>query len=176
MRLDPKPVRDSMVEFARVMTVLDANSLGNAHGGVIMREVDNAGGAAASRHSGGVAVTAALDELSFRAPVHIGNVLIVKAAVNAVGKTSMEVGVRVEAESWDGTERRHTTTAYLTFVALDADGRPREVPELLLETEEEQRRHAQAMIRHEIRRERIQRLGSWRPERELPRDRFGKPA
>jgi acyl-CoA hydrolase len=173
MSLDPKPVHESMVEFARVMALADANSLGNVHGGVIMREVDNAGGAAASRHSGGVAVTAAIDELSFRAPVHIGNVLIVKAAVNAVGRTSMEVGVRVEAESWDGKERRHTTTAYLTFVALDADGCPREVPELVLETDEEHRRHAQAMIRRQIRRERIDRLGSWRPERELPGDRFG---
>jgi acyl-CoA hydrolase len=86
----------------------------------------------------------------------------------------MEVGVRVEAESWDGKERRHTTTAYLTFVALDAEGCPREVPELVLETDEEHRRHAQAMIRRQVRKERIERLGSWRPERELPSDRFGR--
>lgn len=164
--LSPKPVRVSRVDFARVMTKLDANDLGNVHGGVIMREIDEAAGLAAARHAETVCVTAAIDELSFVAPVHVGDVLVVQASVNAVGRTSLEVGVRVSAEAWHGQSRRHTTTAYLTFVALDMDtGSPTEVPPLLAETDDERRREAQARIRREIRKERIQRLGSWRPER-----------
>jgi acyl-CoA hydrolase len=156
------------------MTQLDANSLGNVHGGVIMREVDNVAGLASSRHSGRVCVTAAIDELSFLQPVHVGELLVVKASVNAVGSKSMEIGVRVEAEDWHSGERRHTTTAYLVFVALDEDGHPTQVPPLVCETEDDERRHAQALIRREVRKERIARLGSWRPERYDPAT--GEPA
>ena len=162
--LAPKPVSFSEVTFARTMTQMDANAVGNVHGGVIMHEVDNAAGAAAARHAGRVAVTAAIDELSFLQPVHVGDILIVKARVNAVGGTSLEVGVRVEAEPWRGGERRHTTSAYLVFVALDDDGKPAEVPPLVCETPDERRREGQALIRRQVRKERIQRLGSWRPE------------
>jgi acyl-CoA hydrolase len=91
----------------------------------------------------------------------------VKARVNAVGRTSMEVGARVEAEPLHGGTRRHTTTAYLTFVALDLDGRPAEVPPLLTESDEEERREAQAQIRRQVRKDRIARLGSWRPDSAL---------
>ena len=160
----PKPVSASEVTLIRHMTQLDANSLGNVHGGVIMREVDNAGGTAASRHAGTSCVTASIDELSFLAPVHVGDLLVVKAKVNAVGETSLEVGVRVEAEPARGGQRRHTTSAYLVFVAIDEDEHPVRVPPIICETDEERRRQAQAEIRRSIRKERIHRLGSWRPE------------
>jgi acyl-CoA hydrolase len=161
---EPRPVSASRVELARVMTQHDANGIGNVHGGVIMHEVDTAAGMAAARHANHVAVTASIDELSFLAPVHISDVLIVKAAVNAVGRTSLEVGVRVEAEPWDGGPRRHTTSAYLVMVAIDAQGRPVHIPDVVAETEVEQRRLAQARIRREVRKERIARLGAWTPE------------
>src|SRR5687768_16556908 len=119
--------------FVRTMTHADANLAGNVHGGVIMHEVDTAAGTAASRHAGGPCVTAAIDELSFLQPVHIGDLLFVQARVNAVGRTSLEVGVRVEAEPWQGGERRHTTSAYLLFVCLGDDGKPRAVPPLIVE-------------------------------------------
>ena len=162
--MDPRPVSASEITFVRTMTQLDANLLGNVHGGVIMREVDSAAGTAASRHAGRVAVTAAIDELSFLQPVHVGDVLIVQAQVNAAGRTSMEVGVHVEAEPWQGGGRRHTTTAFLVMVALDDDGKPTAVPPLRCETDDERRREAQALIRRQVRKERIERLGSWRPE------------
>jgi len=161
--LPGRRVRDSEVTFARPMTLLDANPLGNVHGGVIMREVDTAAGTAATRHAGRPAVTAAIDELSFLQPVRVGDVLIVHARVNDVGRTSIEVGVKVEAEPWEGGPRRHTTSAYLVFVALDDEGKPTPVPPLLVETEEERRRQAQARIRRQIRQERIARLGTYRP-------------
>lgn len=164
-QLAPRSVADSAIETVQIMSQLQANNLGNVHGGVIMREVDNAGGLAASRHAGTVCVTAAIDQLSFLEPVHVGELLVVKAAVNAVGSTSLEVGVRVEAEAARGGERRHTTSAYLVFVALDANGDPTPVPDLVCETDDDHRRHAQAQIRQQVRRERIARLGSWRPER-----------
>ena len=154
-----KPVSASQVTFVRTMTQVDANLVGNVHGGVIMKEVDTAAGTAAGRHAGAVCVTAAIDELSFLQPVHIGDLLIVQARVNAVGRTSLEVGVRVEAEPWTGGERRHTTSAYLLFVCLGEDGKPREVPPLVVESEDERRRQAQAAIRRQVRKERIDRLG-----------------
>jgi acyl-CoA hydrolase len=157
------PVSASEVTFARTMTQLDANIVGNVHGGVIMREVDVAAGTAAARHTGRVCVTAAIDELSFYQPVYVGDVLIVRARVNDVGRTSIEVGVRVEAEPWRGGEGRHTTSAYLVMVALDENGRPSEVPPLLVETEEERRRQAQAQIRRQMRKERLERIGTYGP-------------
>lgn len=162
--LEPKPVAASMTELSRIMTQLDANTLGNVHGGVIMREVDNTAAVAAARHADGICVTAAIDELSFLQPVGVGDILVVKASVNMAGRTSMEVGVRVEAEAVRGRERRHTTTAYLVMVHLGPDGQPAEVPPLIAETEDQQRRLAQARIRRQTRQDRIERLGSWRPE------------
>ncbi|MBW3664382.1 MAG: acyl-CoA thioesterase [Actinobacteria bacterium] len=166
MSLAPRPVRHSQVTLVRVMSMLDANSLGNVHGGVIMREVDNAAGTAATRHAGRPCVTAAIDELSFLEPVHVGDLLYVTAQVNAVGSTSLEIGVRVEAEPSGGGTRRHTTSAYLVFVALAEDGRPAPVPPLICETEEERHRHAQALIRRQVRKERIERLGAWMPDQQ----------
>ena len=162
--LDPVPVSAGEITFVRTMTQLDANILGHVHGGVIMREVDTAAGAAAARHAGRVCVTAAIDELSFLAPVEVGDLLFVHAAVNDVGRTSLEVGVRVEAERWEGGPRRHTTTAYLVMVCLGDDGQPVAVPPLAVANDEERRRQAQARIRRQMRKERIERLGSYRPE------------
>lgn len=162
--LEAKPVGASQVHLARIMTLADANALGNVHGGVIMREVDTVAGTAAARHAGVVCVTAAIDELSFTAPVHIGDVLHVSASVNAAGRTSLEVGVRVEAEPWRGGVRRHTTSAYLVMVAIDEQGHTVEVPPLRPETDDERRREAQAGIRRQIRSERRARVGSWRPD------------
>lgn len=162
--LTPRPVRASRVVLTRPMTFLDANSLGNVHGGVIMHDVDTAAGTAAARHTGGPCVTAAIDQLSFTEPVHVGDLLVVTASINAVGRSSLEVGVKVEAESVTSGERRHTTSAYLVMVAIDADGHPRAVPPLLTETDEERRRQAQAEIRRQVRDERRARIGAWQPD------------
>lgn len=133
------------------MDVGDANLSGNVHGGVIMRLVDNACGIAAVRHSGGRVVTAAMDEMSFIEPVFLGEVVTLYAQVNDVGRTSMEIGARVEAENPRTGERRHVSSAYLVFVALDKDGNPRPVPPLRPETDEERRRMEEAKIRRQHR-------------------------
>lgn len=131
------------------MTQLDVNLLGNVHGGVMMKLVDDVAGLVATRHSGGPAVTAFLDEMAFLNPVHVGDLLHTHAQVNWTGTTSMEIGVRVEAERWDqaGAEPAHVASAYLVFVAIDADGKPRPTAPLLMETQEDERRNHEAGIR-----------------------------
>jgi acyl-CoA hydrolase len=153
--------RASEVVFARPMEITDSNALGKVHGGVVMRAVDSAAGTAAARHCGTVCVTAAIDGLSFLEPVEVGDILIVQARVNDVGRTSLEVGVKVEAEPWRGGPRRHTTSAYLLMVSLDADGRPARVPPLQPETDDDRRRQEQARIRRELRNERLRRLNAY---------------
>jgi acyl-CoA hydrolase len=133
------------------MELTDANLLGNVHGGAIMRLVDNAGGLAAMRHCRGPVVTAAMDEMTFLEPVYVGDVVTVKAMVNDSGRTSMEVGVRVEAESVTSGRRVHTSSAYLVYVALDREGKPRPVPPVLAETEEQQQRQREAKLRRQAR-------------------------
>lgn len=125
------------------------NLLGNVHGGVVMRLVDSTAGAVAQRHSGGPAVTAAMDEMAFLEPVHVGDIVRTFAQVNWAGRTSMEIGVRVESEPWNeaGREPLHVASAYLVFVAIDADGHPREIPRLRPETPDELRREHEAEIR-----------------------------
>ena len=125
------------------------NLLGNVHGGEVMRLVDSTAGAAAGRHSGGPAVTAAMDEMAFLAPVKVGDILRATAQVNWAGRTSMEVGVRVETEPWNeaGTAPVHVASAYLVFVAIDPDGAPRAVPGLVAQTPDEIRRVREAEIR-----------------------------
>lgn len=166
--LTARTVSQSRVALARVMTLMDANAADNVHGGVVMKEVDTAAGMAAARHAGRICVTASIDELSFVQPVHVGDLLLVNASVNDVGRTSLEVGVRVEAEPWGGGERRHTTSAFLVFVCLGEDGRPTTVPELIAETAEDERRRAQAAIRRQVRDERRTRIGAWRPGDDTP--------
>jgi acyl-CoA hydrolase len=138
------------------MSPEDANPAGNVQGGVIMKLVDEAGGIVAKRHSRMNVVTASVDRIDFLHPVYIGDVLTIKASLNLVGRTSMEVGARVEAENPLTGEIRHTASAFLTYVALDDNGRPAEVPPLILETEEEKRRNKEAQARREVRlRERV---------------------
>jgi acyl-CoA hydrolase len=148
MSPEGRPSSAAQTSLSRIMTALDTNLLGTVHGGVIMKLVDDVAGAVAQRHSGGPAVTASMDEMTFLEPVHVGNLVHAHAKVNWTGRTSMEVGVRVLAEPWN--EVRPATpvaTAYLVFVALGADGSPREVPPVLPETDEDRRRFAEAEIR-----------------------------
>jgi acyl-CoA hydrolase len=133
------------------MGVSDANLAGNVHGGVIMYLCDEVAGIAAVRHCGGRVVTVAMDRMTFLHPVFVGHLLTVKATVNAAWRTSMEVGVRVESENIRSGEVMHTSTAYLTMVALDEEGRPSEVPQLAAETPDEQRRAREAQLRRDNR-------------------------
>lgn len=125
----------------------DANNLGNVFGGVVMALVDKTAAVAAIRHARSTCVTASIDRVDFREPVHLGDLVVLKASVNYVGRTSMEIGVRVEAEDLISGVKRHTNSCYLTFVAVDDTGCPKEVPELVLETEAEKRRYAAAIDR-----------------------------
>ena len=149
----PKPASGSRVTLTQMMEVTDANVAGNVHGGVVMRLVDTAAALAAIRHAGGLAVTVSLDEMTFLEPVHIGDVLTLHAAVNDVGTTSMECGVRVEAENPITGRRVHAASAYLVYVAIDEEGHPRPVAPLLAETETEQRRQREAKLRRTTRME-----------------------
>lgn len=149
--LTPHPPESSRVTLSRVMEVMDANNLGNVHGGVIMRTVDTTAGTCATRHCGGPAVTAFMDEMAFLEPVRIGDILITKASVNWTGKTSLEVGVRVEAQRYGEIEPSHVGSAYLVFVAIDDDGEPRRVRPLEPLTEVDKRRFHEAEIRRESR-------------------------
>ena len=131
----------------RWMGLVDANSAGYVHGGTVMKLCDEVAGLAAVKHSRCRVVTAGMDRMTFLEPIHIGELVTFTAAVNAAWRTSMEVGVRVEAEQPREGRQRHTNTAYLTMVALDEDGRPMEVPPLLAESAEEQRREREAQTR-----------------------------
>jgi acyl-CoA hydrolase len=129
------------------MGVNDANSAGFIHGGVVMKLCDEAAGAAAVKHSRCRVVTAGVDRMAFITPVHVGELVTFSASVNAAWRTSMEVGVRVDAENPRTGERRHTNSAYLTMVAVDEQGRPVEVPKLIAETDEQHAREAEAQVR-----------------------------
>ncbi|MCE1178757.1 MAG: acyl-CoA thioesterase [Micrococcales bacterium] len=142
----------SQITLARMCTVTDTNLVGTVHGGHVMKFVDDAAGAAAGRFSGGPAVTAQMDEMSFHAPVRIGDILRVHARINWAGRTSMEIGVRAEVERWDRlSEPVHVASAYLVMVGVDEQRQPRQVPELVLETDEDRRRFREAEIRREHR-------------------------
>src|SRR5919202_6646252 len=129
-----KTVKESQVTMARQMMPDDANPWGYVHGGVVMKMVDEAAGSAAIRHARCRVATAALDYMSFLHPVHVGDMITLKASVNDVGRTSMEVGVRVETENMLSGERHHTSSAYVVMVALDDAGHPLPVPPVLPET------------------------------------------
>ena len=139
--------------LVQLMEITDANIAGIVHGGVVMKLVDTAAGLAAIKHCGGLAVTASMDEMSFLAPVHVGDTITVKASVNDAYTTSLEVGVRVEAEHIVTGETVHASSAYLVFVALDDAGKPRPVPPVATETEVERRRQREARIRRQTRME-----------------------
>ena len=146
-----KSSRESGIVLAQVMNPEDANPAGNVHGGVIMKLIDTAAGVAAIRHARSNVVTASVDRLDFFHPVFIGDLVILRASVNFVGRTSMEVGVRVESEDLRTGDRRHTSTAYLTYVALDSNSRPLLLPPLAPKTDEEKRRHREAKARRKTR-------------------------
>jgi acyl-CoA hydrolase len=133
------------------MGIEDANTAGHVHGGSIMRLCDEVAGIAAIRHCGTRVVTAGMDRMTFLVPVYVGQLVTVRAAVNAAWRTSMEVGVRVESEHVRTRELAHTSTAYLTMVALDDEGRPTAVPPLVAEAPEERRREQEAQLRRENR-------------------------
>lgn len=143
--------KDQEIVISQIMQPHDANPIGNVHGGVIMNCIDNAAAVVATRYARGVVVTASLDRLDFYHPVYVGNLLILKAGLNWVGETSMEIGVRAEAEDMLTGEMRHIASSYLTFVSLDHDGYPRKVPPLKLTTEVMKRRNKEAEARRKLR-------------------------
>ena len=146
--LPGRPPSAAQTSLSRIMTTLDTNLLGTVHGGVIMKLVDDVAGAVAQRHSGGSAVTASMDEMAFLEPVHVGDLVHAHGRVNWTGRTSIEVGVRVVAEPWNEVRPPvRVATAYLVFVAVDGDGRPREVPPVIPENDVDRRRFAEAEIR-----------------------------
>jgi acyl-CoA hydrolase len=149
--LTPKPVAASQVTLVQLMEITDANVAGIAHGGSIMKLVDTAAGLAATKHCGGLVVTVSMDQMSFLARVRIGNTVTAQASVNDVGETSIEVGVRVEAENVMTGERWHASSAYLVFVAIDDEGKPRRVPPVIAETPTQQRRQREAKMRRSAR-------------------------
>jgi uncharacterized protein (TIGR00369 family) len=146
-----KKISESSVVMVRGMSPQDANSAGNVHGGVIMRLIDEAGGIVANRHARANSVTASVDRIDFLHPVYVTDIVTVRASLSFVGRTSMEVGVLVEAENPLTGEIRPTASAFLTFVALERDGKPRLVPPLILETDEERRLNRDAQARREAR-------------------------
>ena len=152
--IQPKAARESFVEMTELVLPSHTNALGTAFGGQIMAWIDICAGIAAGRHARQVAVTASMDDVHFHSPIHLGEVVMLKAQVNRVYHTSMEVGVRVEAENLLTGDRRHCSSAYLTFVALDANGHRLPIPELIPETEDEKRRYDQADERRRFRLER----------------------
>jgi acyl-CoA hydrolase len=133
------------------MGLADANTAGNVHGGTIMKLCDEVAGIAAIRHSGQRVVTAGMDRMTFAQPVLVGQLVTVRAMVNAAWRTSMEVGVRVESENVRSGERMHTSTAYLTMVAIDDRALPAPVPPIESQTEDERRREREAQVRRENR-------------------------
>ena len=133
------------------MGIQDANTAGNVHGGTIMKLVDEVAGVAAVRHCGTRVVTAALDRMTFTEPVYVGQLVTVMATVNAAWRTSMEIGVRVQAENVRTGEITHTSTAYVTMVALTDEGEPTPVPGVEPETDDERRRQREAQLRRDNR-------------------------
>jgi acyl-CoA hydrolase len=151
MALTPKPPSDSLVEMTELVMPSDANALGTAFGGRIVQWTDLAAGVCAMRHSRLPVVTVSIDQLTFLGPVRIGHIALLRAQVNAVFRSSMEVGVEVSTEDPRTGERRKCCDAYLTFVALGGDNRPTEVAPLLAESAEEKRRERDARTRREAR-------------------------
>lgn len=145
--LPPKTPRDSATELAELIMPQHANILGKAFGGVILALIDKAAGAASIRHAGRTCVTAQVDRITFHGPIEIGELVRILACVNYVGRSSMEVGVKVLAMNVQTGEQRRTNTCYVTMVAIDEQGKPAPVPPLQPETEDELRRHRAAQER-----------------------------
>jgi acyl-CoA hydrolase len=149
--LEPRAVHESQSQMAEVVLPNDANPLGNLLGGRLMHLIDIAGALAAHRHSHSHVVTASIDHIDFRLPVHIGDLLILKSSVNRAFNTSLEVGVKCWVENYISGTTRHVASAYLTFVAVDTHGKHKPVPPVVPETEDEKRRFEDAGRRRELR-------------------------
>jgi acyl-CoA hydrolase len=142
-----KPVSVSKSIISMQMLPVDANPMGNVHGGTILKLVDLAAAVSALRHARTTVVTASIDRMDFYHPVYVGNLVSLKASVNYAGTTSMEVGVRIEAEDLKSGKITHTGSSYLTYVAIDDNGNPVEIPDVVPETPEEKRRCREGKIR-----------------------------
>ncbi len=149
--MEGRPVGASASEYSEIALPNDANPLGHLLGGRVMHLVDLAGALAATRHARRPVVTASVDHMSFLHPVYIGQLIVLKSSVNRVFRTSMEVGVKVMVEDLTTGEVRHTSSAYLTFVALDEHGQPTPIPPVIPETDEEKRRFEEAGRRRQYR-------------------------
>ena len=148
-----KPVSQSATVLATLVETSQTNPMGNIHGGTIMKLADQACGAAAIRHSRRICVTASIDRLDFLNAVHVGDLVTLKSSVNYVHRTSMEVGVKIEAENMTTGIVKHVASAYLIFVALDENCNPVAVPPIIPETEAEKLRYRQAELRYKQRQE-----------------------
>ena len=153
----PRPVRDSQSEMAEIVLPNDANPLGALLGGRLMHWIDLAGAMAAHRHARNYVVTAAIDHMDFWVPVHIGDLVILRSSVNRVFRSSMEVGVKAWVENYILDDCKHVSSAYLTFVAIDAGGRRVQVPAVIPETEDQRRRYDDAGKRRQMRQEHLER-------------------
>jgi len=145
--LKPKTVKESQVIMKELVLPNDTNMLQNLLGGRLMHFMDIACAMAAAKHCNKIPVTASVDNLVFHVPIHLGNIVTLKSSVNRAFNTSMEVGVRVEAEDFETGEIKHSNSAYFTFVALDKNGRKTGVPQVIPETDDEKRRYEQALKR-----------------------------
>ncbi|PLP57590.1 acyl-CoA thioesterase [Mesorhizobium loti] len=146
-------ISDTRVDMVVLMTPEMANFSGKVHGGALLAELDRVAFCCASRFSKQYVVTLSVDQVTFREPVNVGELVTFRASVNHAGRTSMEIGIRVEAEEIRSGTRRHTNSCYFTMVAVDADGRPTQVPTYVPQTEIEKRRHRAAELRRALRRE-----------------------
>ncbi|MDQ3243433.1 MAG: acyl-CoA thioesterase [Gemmatimonadota bacterium] len=144
---ESKTVRETQHETSQLMMPQHSNNLDHVFGGVILAMMDTSAAVSAIRHARMNCVTVSVDRVDFRQPIHLGDLVVMKCSVNFAGRSSMEVGVRVEAENLKTGVRRHTNSCYLTFVAIDKDGRPAAVPRLVPETEDEFRRYEAAKAR-----------------------------
>ncbi len=148
-------VEESKVQISQLMVPNQANPAGNVHGGTIMKLIDEGAYIVASKHTHKNCVTASVDRIDFLKPVFIGNVVVARASINYTGNTSMEIGVRVDAECLKTGKKTHVASAYLTFVSLDDEGNPTKIPEIIPETEVEKRRYREAQERIRMRKERM---------------------
>ncbi len=153
----PRPVRDSQSEMAEIVLPNDANPLAALLGGRLMHWIDLAGAMAAHRHSRNYVVTASVDHIDFLVPVRVGDLVILRSSVNRVFNTSMEVGVKVFVENYIADTAKHVSSAYLTFVAVDSEGKLLKVAPVIPETDEQRRRYDDAGRRREIRRAEFER-------------------
>jgi uncharacterized protein (TIGR00369 family) len=149
--MQPRHPRESETVMAQLMEPAHANIMGNVHGGVILSLTDRVAAVCAIRHSRRQCVTVSVDKVDFREPIHVGELVTAMARVNFAGKTSMEIGVKIIAEEISTGEKRHTNSCYLTFVALDDNGNPAEVPPVVPETVDEKRRYDRAAQRRATR-------------------------